>query len=372
MSESVESRVSFDFIRYANCWEDADVLCQALEPRPGKRILSIASAGDNTLALLAEGADVVAADFSIPQLACLELRCAAFRQLDYEQVLAFLGVRPADDRPTTFERLRRDLSDDARAFWAQHPDLIARGIIHGGKFENYFRLFRRRFLPFIHSPRTIKALLEPRDRAGRQEFWKTWNNRRWRFLFRVFFSRRMMGRVGRDPEFFRYVEGDISQRLLDRVHHGFTELPTHTNPFLDYIANGNYTQALPRYLRREHFENIRAGLDRLTLHHGPIEQAGAQHRGDGFHAFNLSDIFEYLNVSSAGNLYAELVALAQPGARLAYWNTLVTRGLPSELADRVRPLRKLSNELFARDLAFFYGEFHVDEVEQVEAIATKF
>ena len=77
----LEDRVAFDLIRYANCWEDADILCEALRPHPGTRILSIASAGDNTLALLAEGAEVVAADLSIAQLACVELRRAAFRRL---------------------------------------------------------------------------------------------------------------------------------------------------------------------------------------------------------------------------------------------------------------------------------------------------
>ena len=57
MAESIERRASFDLIRYANCWEDADVLLDALQPKPGDRILSIASAGDNSLSLLASGAD---------------------------------------------------------------------------------------------------------------------------------------------------------------------------------------------------------------------------------------------------------------------------------------------------------------------------
>src|SRR5437763_16682991 len=50
-SEAAE-RADFSGIRYAQCWEDADILLAALEPGPGKRCLSIASAGDNTLALL--------------------------------------------------------------------------------------------------------------------------------------------------------------------------------------------------------------------------------------------------------------------------------------------------------------------------------
>ena len=245
-------------------------------------------------ALLAQGAEVVAADLSIPQLSCLELRCAAFRQLDHEQVLAFLGIRAADNRLATFDRLRGGLSPAARDFWAQHHADIAHGIIHAGKFEAYFGLFRRWFLPLIHSQRTIHALLEPKDRAARQAFWKTWDNRRWRFLFRLFFSRRLMGSIGHDPEFFRYVEGSVSQRFMDRAWHGLVELPTDSNPFLDYIVHGNFTRTVPRYLRPEQFDKVRSGLDRLTLHHGSIEQAGQQHRGDGFDAFNLSDIFEYL------------------------------------------------------------------------------
>ena len=32
-SGEIQERASFERIRYANVWEDADVLCRALEPR---------------------------------------------------------------------------------------------------------------------------------------------------------------------------------------------------------------------------------------------------------------------------------------------------------------------------------------------------
>ncbi len=360
--KSVQGRVSFSFIRYANCWEDADVLCEALKPRVGKRILSIASAGDNSLALAAEGAEVVAADVSLPQLACLELRCAAFRRLDYGQTLDFLGVRAADNRPATYSRLRADLSPAASSFWDGHPSLIAGGIIHTGKMEAYFRLFRRWVLPFLHSRLTIEQLMQPKDRSSRDIFWTSWNNRRWRLAFKLFFNRHLMGRLGRDPEFFRYVETGVTHHFMERARHGLTVLPTHANPFLDYIVDGNFRRAFPRYLRPEQFDKVRSGLDRLTLYHGSIEQAGRDHRNGGFDAFNLSDIFEYLDRSAADDLYAQLIDVAKPGARLAYWNTLVPRGRPDGLAARVQPLEELARALHERDLAFFYGDFHVDEV----------
>lgn len=359
---SIEQRVRFDQVRYANCWEDADVLCAALRPAPGMRVLSIASAGDNALALLAEGAAVVAADLSAAQLACLELRCAAFRRLDYDAVLALLGVRECADRMRLYEKIEGELTAPARRHWREHPRQVADGIVHAGRFERYFQTFRRWVLPMIHGRRTARELLCERSADAQREFYdKRWDNRRWRALFRIFFGRMAMGKLGRDPEFFRYVEGNVGDRLLARVAHGLRCVPTHSNPYLTYILAGNFGQTLPRYLRPENFQPIRDGLDRLTVHHGPIEQAAAAHASNGFAGFNLSDIFEYLDPDTTRRLYGELLATALPGARFAYWNTLVDRRCPEEFAGRVIALDRLAADLHARDRAFFYCDFVVDE-----------
>ena len=361
-SQHIRERTSFDFVRYANCWEDADVLCEALQPAPGKRVLSIASAGDNALALAAEGAEVIAADLNPAQLACCELRISAFRHLEYDQVLAFFGVKPSKDRLSTFAKLEQHLSDDAREYWEQNEDHIVDGFIHHGKFEEYFQTFRTRILPLVHSRRVVNEMLEEKSQDDRHGFYRsTWNTWRWRLLFRIFYSRFVMGRMGRDPEFFRYVEGSVSDRILERATYALTELPTHANPYLDYILTGNYTRALPRYLRPENFQKVREGLDRITLYPGPIEQAAREHQGDGFDAFNLSDIFEYLAPDICLNIYLTMLDVANPGARFAYWNTLVPRRRPDELARRVTTLDRVQSDLFDRDLAFFYCALHVEE-----------
>lgn len=362
MAERIEQRARFDLIRYANCWEDADILWEALQPRPGGRILSIASGGDNSLALLAGGGEVVAADLSLAQLACVELKRAAFRRLEHEELLAFLGVQPSAERPAVYRRLRQSLPDYARTFWDGRPELVAGGIIHAGKFEEYFRLFRQRVVPLIHSRRTVEALLAEKDEAGRRRFYaERWDTLRWRLLFRLFFSRPVMGRLGRDREFFRYVQGPVAASILARTRHALTALPTHRNPYLQFILRGNFGPALPRYLRPEQFAAIRAGLDRLTLVHGPVEEA--LRRGGGpFDGCNLSDIFEYLAPDLCRDIYAALLAHSRPGARMAYWNMLAPRRCPEELAGRVRALEELSGRLFSRDNAFFYSAFVVEEV----------
>jgi len=359
---TIHARASFSFIRYASVWEDADVLCAALAPvATGGRLLSIASAGDNALALLTlDPAEVVAADLSAAQLACVALRIAAFRRLDHPGLLAFLGAAPSDRRMETYRSLRADLPADAREFWDAQPEAVAGGIIHAGKFERYLRAFRRRILPLVHPRGRIDRLREVRRRTEQAAFYeREWNTWRWRLLFRLFFSRAVMGRMGRDPAFFSHVQGSVGERILARTRHALTELPVRSNPYVAYIMTGNYPpEALPRYLRPEWFETIRSRLDRLRLVRAPVEAAG-EGRFDGF---NLSDIFEYMGPAEHARCYGALSDRANPGARLVYWNLLAPRARPEALADRVRPLRKTADALHARDLAWFYGALHVDEV----------
>ncbi len=362
-ADDIRRRARFDRVRYANVWEDPGLLRVALEPAPGRRILSIASAGDNAFALLADGAEVVAADVSPAQIALVELKAAAVSALPRDEALAFLGVRPARNRAERFEALAERISLSARDFWRRRPQAIVRGVIHDGRFERYLRAFGRWVLPLVHGRSVREALMAPRTAEERAAFYdRVWNNRRWRWLFRLAMSRALLGRGGRDPEFFRYVEGPVGARLLERVGRALRTLPLDENPWLDYILHGNFTRALPYYLRPAPFERLRTRIAGLTLHLGSIEEAAALHGGSaGFDGFNLSDIFEYLDPPSCAGLYADLLRAAKPGARFAYWNMLAPRRAPPALAARVRPREDLAQPLFERDGAFFYSAFVAEE-----------
>jgi S-adenosylmethionine-diacylglycerol 3-amino-3-carboxypropyl transferase len=360
-SEAAE-RADFSGIRYAQCWEDADVLVSALEPGPGKRCLSIASAGDNTLALLSSDPEsVLALDLSPAQLACLELRVAAYRALKHGELLALIGCIESDARLRLYQACRKHLSAGVLAFWDERPDLIAAGIGSVGKFEHYFRLFRERVLPLVHSRDRVRELLHPKSHDERRSFYdKEWNNLRWRLMFRLFFSRKLMGLLGRDPEFFRYVEGRVSERVLKRTEYALTELNPAANPYIQWILTGRHNCVLPAALREENFEPIRRNLDRLQWRCGSLEESLGQEQK--FDCFNLSDIFEYMSPSSYEQLLKLIVSRARSGARLAYWNMLTPRHRPESLATALRPLAELSSQLFARDQAFFYSALVVEEV----------
>ncbi|HEY5595687.1 MAG TPA: BtaA family protein [Candidatus Bipolaricaulota bacterium] len=363
MGSEVGHKADFSLIRYAQVWEDADVLLEALGVQPGQTVLSIASAGDNALALLTKGPKrVIALDLSPAQLACLELRVAGYRELSHPELLELVGSRPSARRVGLYRRCRPLLSKDFQKFWDAKAVEMERGIGAIGKFERYFELFRRRALPLVHTHRRIDRLLSGGTLEERRAFYENhWNNRRWRWMFNVFFSRFVMGRLGRDPSFFQYVEGSVADRILQRAHHALTELNPAENPYMQWILTGAHTTALPLALRAEHFDRIRSNLDRLEWHCCPIEDF-LQGQSRSVDHFNLSDIFEYMSTENYQQLLEKIVAAGRPGGRLAYWNMLAPRRRPEALADRLRPLEELSKRLHQQDKAFFYSAFVVEEI----------
>ena len=364
MQSEAAARADFSAIRYAQVWEDADILLEALDVQPGDTCLSIASAGDNTLALLTkQPARVIVLDLSPAQLACLALRVAAYRTLDHGELLELIGSRPSGRRPDLYRRCRPALDEESRRVWDANQELVTKGIGSAGKFEHYFALFRTRVLPLVHGRATVDALLEPRSVEQRRLFYeRRWNTWRWRLLFRVFFSRFVMGRLGRDPEFFKYVEADVGTSILARTRHALTELDPSRNPYVHWILTGTHGAELPYALRPEHFDAIRANVDRLEWHRTSVEEflqgAGAR----SIDRYNLSDLFEYVSPQAYRQVLGEIVRCGRPGARVAYWNMLVPRTRPDDMADRLESLDAEAARLHLADRAFFYSALRIERV----------
>jgi S-adenosylmethionine-diacylglycerol 3-amino-3-carboxypropyl transferase len=366
MSKSeIQHRADFSKVRYAQCWEDSLLLVKSLMPA-GRRCLSIGSAGDNSFSLLAAGAaSVTAVEMNPAQVACIELRKAAYLALDHAAFLELHGSRPSTRRPALYANCRSLLPDEARTFWDAHPGSIAQGIGGCGKFENYFRLFRSRVLPLAHFRKRVLALLEPRTPAERRRFYdETWNNRRWRAIFQVFFSRTMMGALGRDPEFFKYVEGSVADRILSRTEQALAVLDPAANPYLHWILTGTHGKHLPHALEESNFDTIRQALqeDRFRIHGASIEALLESEPDNRYDAFNLSDIFEYMSEANTEALLRRLVAASNPRARLAYWNMLAPRSRPESMSNLLEPRASEASVLFHEDRAFFYSRFVVEEV----------
>ena len=361
---TISKTIDTDFVRFGNVWEDADVLCDALAPSCTKgRILSIASAGDNVLALLTiNPKEIIAVDVNRSQLACLELRISAFRHLDYFGLLSFMGITAAPNRNETYQELRPDLSSEAKLFWDNHPKIIQEGIIHIGRFERYLKIFRNYIFPLVHSKDKREALFITRSHPDRLKFYEEqWDTFLWRQLFRLFFNPWIIGNDEQCFDFLNYVQGDASNRLLRRTKHALTELSPCSNPYLTYILKGNYSlEALPRYLRAEFKKTITSQLDRIKLVCAPVQEAAKDGNFDGY---NLSDIMESMETSEYDFCYQTLLSHANPKARLVYWDTLHPHDLPEHLKELVNTQSELSEVLHWRDKVWFYQSLHIDELK---------
>ena len=60
--------------------------------------------------------------------------------------------------------------------------------------------------------------------------------------------------------------------------------------------------------------------------------------------------------------YARILDASAPGSRLVYWNMMAPRRVPAPCAARVRERRDVAEPLRARDKAFFYSDFIVEDV----------
>ncbi len=366
MKSEIENFADFSIIRYAQCWEDTRILLKALDLKEGETYVSIASGGDNSLAMLTQKVHkVIALDLNPAQLHCVHLKKAAFQKLDYNDLLTFLGITPCENRWAIFDELKELLPHETKIYWEAHPELLEQGIIHSGKFENYFRLFRKKVLPFIYNKKTIADLVRPKTKEERIHFYNNkWNKKRWNLLFRLFFSRKMMGKLGRDAAFFKYVEGHVAENILKRVKYALTELDCSKNPYLEYILFGTYKSNLPYYLRPEHFDIIKSNIDRLEIQQNTIEGFLSSYKGAPISGYNLSDIFEYMNKEEMFKLYKSLIKYAKEDSRVVYWNMLVPRQCPKTLKNEVKALEEISRALFLEDEAFFYSKFIVEEIKK--------
>jgi S-adenosylmethionine-diacylglycerol 3-amino-3-carboxypropyl transferase len=283
--------------------------------------------------------------------------------LEHPELLELMGSRPSTRREELYLRCRPLLRPDERAFWDAQPAAIRGGIGGAGKFERYFRLFRERVLPLVESRARVARLLAGGAPDERQTFYaREWDSWRWRLLFRLFFSRAILGRLGRDPEFFTYVEGSVSDRLLQRTTYALTTLDPAENPYLQWILTGTHQTALPFALRPEYFDAIRANLDRLEWRRQSLEEYLATAEARSIDRFNLSDIFEYVSRDHYAQLLAQLAEVGRPGGRLLYWNMLAPRGYLDELAHRLWPMPELAERLHRQDKAFFYSALIIEEI----------
>ena len=349
-------------INYSQSWEDADLLLQALPVQPADRIFSITSGGCNTLALASQSAGLIlATDINQAQNYLLELKLKSIQTLNYQDLLEFLGVCRGSSRKELYHTLSGNLTNEARHFWDGHMNYISAGIIHCGRFERYLQLFRKYILSLIHSRKTIRNLLVHKTKPSQSIFYRDeWDSPRWRMLFRIFFSRRMMQWLGRSPEMFRYSRKEgISDHYLSKTYKAFTSNVLFNNSYIDYILLGGYHNSLPYYLRPDAIGQLKSKINPIQMRTGHILDILKEMPDNYFSRFNLSDVFEPLQENVVDLIFHEILRTGEKDARIIFWNNLVRRDVSKELVSFFHREEELEMQLIAREKVFFYENLNI-------------
>jgi S-adenosylmethionine-diacylglycerol 3-amino-3-carboxypropyl transferase len=355
-------------IVYSQCWEDPRTAGRALQLLPDDDLLVITSAGCNAIALANAGPrSVTAVDFNPAQSHLLELKIAAITALDHPSLLAFLGVRPSQERLRIYrEAVAPGLTSAARRYWDARPSLLAPGVLHAGRFERYLALFRGSVLRVMQRKADIDRLLAIDSLDEQRRFYeRTWDNWRWRSLFVLFFGRLVQSRIGRHREFFRYVDlPNVGAHYRERARHALVDLSLADNYFIEYILTGGYRSEvrMPSYLRASAHASVREAVTRIRVVTADVGAFLAATPRGSYSAFSLSDIFEWMSPVEHEGVLRAAIRTARPGARLCYYNNLVLRRCPASLAAALETDETLGERLNDEDRSFVYRRFAIERL----------
>ena len=357
-----------ELIRYSQVWEDHLLLERGLGINSSDRILSIASAGCNALAmLLCEPEQVVAVDLNPTQTAIVHLKKVAIQRLDYDDFVVLMGAGDGGAPVDLYSAIKSELPVEVREYWDRNHAILESGLIAAGRLEGYFKLLSTSLVQKVCPPEALREFFKSDDLDSQEAFFEQYfTHPEFVQVFKEFTSRKMIASEGRDEVQFRFVDiPDVGQHFYDRFQYVCTKLPARGNFYLEYLMSAAYhdLEVGPPYLRAANYERMRSLLPRLEIVTDGIGEVVASRPQDYFTKANLSDLFEYLSESETENLLGMLADGMKAGGKIAYWNLLVPRHRPESLAHKLARDPEGSTSLWQQDRALFYRNFHIETVQ---------
>ena len=341
--------------------EDEQSELAALEVDAGARVLSICSAGEMPLSLLALGAGRVhAIDVDANQLHLAQLKRAAVARLERRAAIRLLGYlpAPADERRRHFQRLADALPAASRAFWLAHQQELGGGVIWAGRYERYVR--RLVTLLNLVLRRRIEGLFECTSLAQQEAYFgRAFDTALFRGIFELAFHPRIYAHRGMDPRSLQHrarSQPSLGQQYFQRFRALCTRTLVRQNYLLQLHLLGRVLgeDAVPAYLSAQGFARAHERLEALTLQQTDLVTHLRQTpRGtyDRLHLSNLPDWMDQPGFEEVMHLIAQKVA--SPGR--AVWRYIhVDRPVPDGLRDRIAIDEELGRRLLHDDRFPFY------------------
>jgi S-adenosylmethionine-diacylglycerol 3-amino-3-carboxypropyl transferase len=327
---------------------------------PGGRVLSIASAGDMALSLLALGAnEVVAVDVEVTQLHLARLKLAAVLGLEREEAIRFLGFLPAApaERLLWLATLLDRLPAESRTFWSEHALAVRRGVIWAGRYERHLGRLRAALRPLASHFHELTECTNLDEQAAL--FSRCFDRPLLRAAFRLAFAPRVYGGGGLDRRGLRHHDRrtSLGMQFFERFRALCVESPARDNPLLQLHLLGRVRNpdVVPEYLTERGTRILRERSHAISFVHASILDFLASVEVGRFDRFHLSNVPDWLDAPAFDQVLELIAAKSRKPARLVWRYLHHDYPIPTSYQLRIRWDEALGSALAARDRFPLYG-----------------
>lgn len=368
----------FDSFIYNQIWEDPAVDLQALQVQADSRLLTIASGGCNVLNYLnASPAHITAIDLNPYHLALTRLKLAAFHYLpDHATFYNFFGHA---NKLSNLERyqayIQPHIDVDLDKFWAgkslfgaKRLDMFTKDLYRQTRFGYFMRLLHWLGKRMSCKPQLI---LQAKSRYEQTLIFNRhiapfFDNALVKLLGKLPMS---VFSLGIPPQQYQAMkaQGNLLAQYRERVKRLACDFPIQDNYFAWQAFSHSYDhtkrQALPDYLKLEHYSSIKAQLHKVETQFGSIiEHLKAQPK-HSYDRFVFLDAQDWMSDAVLTELWTEILRVAKPKSRIIFRTAAAAspleQALPAELLKHFVYEAEESAELFKQDRSAIYGGFHL-------------
>jgi S-adenosylmethionine-diacylglycerol 3-amino-3-carboxypropyl transferase len=346
---------------FTHNWEDPESDHAALRIKSNDVVQAITSGGCNVLGfLLFDPKEIYSIDINPAQSYLLELKIAAIRILDFKDFIAFAGLTACNYRMELYSKLKPLLTENAASFWDKQTVIIGQGFIMNGKYERFIKLAGK-FISLLQGRKKVQNLFGAKTKREQELYFDdVWNTKRFKYLFKILFNKRMLARRGLVADYFTFDDGSKSfaDSFYNRSKKAFRDIPIQGNYFLSLYLLGKFSNIneVPAYLKADNFKTIKSRIDRIKIITGEAQQWIDTIPDQTIDCFALSNICELMSEQETHTLFTAIERTAKEGARIIFRNLMIPREVPENLQTSIKKEQSISSKLYENDRSFVYGK----------------
>lgn len=356
-----KEQVQISKLVFTHNWEDPESDVAALRIKSNDVVQAITSGGCNVLGFLLHDPKIIySVDINPAQSYLLELKIAAIKEFEFKEFTAFAGLTDCNNRIELYSKLKYLLSSDAATFWDIQTRIIEQGIIMNGKYERFIKRAGK-FISILQGRKRVLDLFEKKTKAEQAAYFdNVWNTKRFKYLFKILFNKRMLARRGLVVDYFTFDDGSKSfaDSFYNRSKKAFRDIPIENNYFLSLYLLGKFRnpEEVPVYLREENYGIIKSRVDRIKIITNEAQQWIDTMPDHSIDCFALSNICELMSEEETHTLFTAVDRTAKEGARIIFRNLMIPREIPNDLQASIKKDESLSRKLYENDRSFVYGK----------------